>query len=122
MSAAEPAQGRADQPAAGPALGTSFACMTLNMDDRIRFLNFPTEVNTAMTAVVRSSWPPGLGSWREYGGAHEIVMRDAPWNHSRCDQDTSRRLVRDVFAELYGRGWVLQTAVNMRNDSRGKGK
>ena len=39
---------------------TYFACVTLNMSDRIRFINFPTADVETLLPVISSTWTRGI--------------------------------------------------------------
>jgi len=112
---------------AGPGLGgggefrTHFACLTLNESDKLRFINFPVDVNLALTHVVETAWPEGIHTPRPYGAAHEIKCHGYPWRTSYSGKNTSRRLMRRIFEALYDRGWVLQAAVDLSNKEGDKG-
>ena len=112
------------QPAAisgGFGFRTHFACLTINESDKLRFINFPPDVNSDLTRVVEASWPEGIHEPRRYGAAHEIKCHGYPWRTSHSGKDSSRRLLRRVFEELYDRGWVLQMAVDISNKIGDKG-
>lgn len=109
---------------AGPSQGASsfqtrFACVTLNMTDRMRFINFSAPETSALRSVLGSIWP--IQDVRAYGGADEIKFKGYPWQEKVNGDDKSRRLVRRMLEALYDMGWVLQAAVDVSRKELDKG-
>ncbi|SPO07245.1 uncharacterized protein DNG_09939 [Cephalotrichum gorgonifer] len=99
-----------------PGFQTRFACVSLNMSDRLRFLNFSPEDFQAAQEVVAASWPRGIRHVQEYGGAMEIKTRGNPWSADVWgaeDRDAAKRMLRRLLGMLYNRGWVLQASLDM---------
>lgn len=106
---------------AGPSSSfeTRLACVSLHMNDRIRFLNFsPAEVR-ALREGLGTVWP--IQEVRSYGGAEEFKFRDYPWAGKANGDDKSRRLVKRMLESLYDMGWVLQAAVDISKKSLDEG-
>ncbi|KAI6364099.1 hypothetical protein MCOR31_007583 [Pyricularia oryzae] len=101
---------------AAPVFRSQFACVTLNMFDRIRLINFsPDEVN-AVRDVVTRVWPEGIKDVRPYGGATEIKCRGWPFSSGQFNgDDNSRRMILRIVNVLFDMGWVLQTTLDMSN-------
>lgn len=109
---------------AGPSHGASsfqtrFACVTLNMTDRMRFINFSAPETSALRGVLGSVWP--IQDVRAYGGADEIKFKGYPWQEKVNGDDNARRLVRRMLEALYDMGWVLQAAVDVSKKELDKG-
>lgn len=109
---------------AGPSQGASsfqtrFACVTLNMTDRMRFINFSAPETSALRGVLGSVWP--IQDVRAYGGADEIKFKGYPWQEKVNGDDNARRLVRRMLEALYDMGWVLQAAVDVSKKELDKG-
>lgn len=100
-----------------PAYHGGFACVTLNMYDRIRFLGFSAEDMAAIRPVIKDSWPRGINSERAYGGAEELMLHGMPWGASLRDNDDAKNLIRKLMECLFTRGWVLQAAVDVSQKS-----
>lgn len=98
---------------------TRFACVTLNMTDRMRFINFSAPETSALRSVLGSIWP--IQDVRAYGGADEIKFKGYPWQEKVNGDDKSRRLVRRMLEALYDMGWVLQAAVDVSRKELDKG-
>lgn len=98
---------------------TRFACVTLNMSDRIRFINFNARETSALRGVLGSVWP--IQDVRAYGGADEIKFKGYPWQEKVNGNDEARRLVRRMLEALYDMGWVLQGAVDASRKELDKG-
>ena len=109
---------------AGPSQGASsfqtrFACVTLNMTDRMRFINFSAPETSALRDVLGSVWP--IQDVRAYGGADEIKFKGYPWQERVNGDDQARRLIRRMLEALYDMGWVLQAAVDVSRKELDKG-
>lgn len=109
---------------AGPSRGaasfqTRFACVTLNMTDRMRFINFSAPETSALRGVLGSVWP--IQEVRAYGGADEIKFKGYPWQERVNGDDNARRLIRRMLEALYDMGWVLQAAVDVSKKDLDKG-
>lgn len=95
------------------AFRTSFACVTFNHYDLIRFISFPPDVVDAMHSVIVDFWPKGIQRTQPYGEADEVKLRGNPWLEGLwADTEDARRLVRSLLEALYDRGWVLQAAID----------
>lgn len=110
--------------AGGPSQGASsfqtrFACVTLNMTDRVRFINFTAQETSALRGVLGSVWP--IQEVRAYGGADEIKFKGYPWQEKYNGDDNARRLIRRMLEALYDMGWVLQAAVDVSKKEMDKG-
>jgi hypothetical protein len=100
-----------------PTFHGGFACVTLNMYDRIRFLGFSAEDMAAIRPVVKDSWPRGINSEKTYGGAEELMLHGSPWGTTLRDNDDAKNLIRRLMECLFARGWVLQAAVDVSQKS-----
>lgn len=98
---------------------TRFACVTLNLTDRMRFINFNTREFSDLRGVLGSVWP--IQDVRAYGGADEIKFKGYPWQEKVNGDDQARRLVRRMLEALYDMGWVLQAAVDASRKDLDKG-
>jgi len=112
-------------PAAGPSnqavFRTRFACITLNMTDRIRFINFPPSDVEILRDHVQRAWQKGIQDFRTYGQAKEIKLNGNPWRSDFSGSDGARRLVRKLLEALYDMGWVLQAAIDLSKKESDKG-
>ncbi|KAH8785714.1 hypothetical protein F5883DRAFT_535919 [Diaporthe sp. PMI_573] len=90
---------------------TRFACVTLNLTDRMRFINFSARETSTLRGVLGSVWP--IQDVRPYGGADEIKFKGYPWQERVNGDDQARRLIRRMLEALYDMGWVLQAAVDV---------
>lgn len=90
---------------------TRLACVSLHMNDRIRFLNFSTEEIRSLRDNLRTVW--SIQDVRSYGGAEEFKFKDYPWLGKAKGNDQSRRLIKSMLQTLYNMGWVLQAAVDI---------
>jgi hypothetical protein len=98
---------------------TRFACVTLNLTDRMRFINFSARETSTLRGVLGSVWP--IQDVRPYGGADEIKFKGYPWQERVNGDDQARRLIRRMLEALYDMGWVLQAAVDVSRKELDKG-
>jgi len=84
-----------------------FACVSMNMSDRLRLIQFPAEVIDLTRTAIKSAWPKGIQEERNYYGAHEFKLRGNPWRGQSGDAIPSRSLMCTVLATLYNLGWVV---------------
>lgn len=104
-----------------PMFQTQFACMTFNMFDRIRFINFTEAEVSAIKEVVAARWPAGISHVQPYGESMEFRLRGRPWLHRSGGNDDSRRLMLRILERLFDMGWVLQGAMEITLKSESKG-
>ncbi|KAK2741227.1 hypothetical protein FQN57_005689 [Myotisia sp. PD_48] len=92
---------------------TNFACISMNMTDRLRLIRFPAKVATEIVELVRSSWPKGIDDTRRYGESTEIKLKGNPWQPYAWNDDRthSRQMLARVFDGMYNMGWVLNSPV-----------
>ncbi|QPC79095.1 hypothetical protein HYE68_009847 [Fusarium pseudograminearum] len=103
-----------------PIFKTQFACMTLNMTDRIRLINF-TEVEVqAVKQIVKTRWKPGLVQSHPYGDSTEIWVRGRPWAYDSNGNDDARRLILWILERLFDHGWVVQCSLDITKKSESK--
>ncbi|CEF88399.1 hypothetical protein FGSG_05752 [Fusarium graminearum PH-1] len=103
-----------------PIFKTQFACMTLNMMDRIRLINF-TEVEVqAVKQIVKTRWKPGLVQSHPYGDSTEIWLRGRPWAYDSNGNDDARRLILWILERLFDHGWVVQCSLDITKKSESK--
>ncbi|KAF4501087.1 hypothetical protein FAGAP_2672 [Fusarium agapanthi] len=103
-----------------PIFQTQFACMTFNMFDRIRLINFTEAEVSAIKEVVAARWSPGLSHVQPYGESMEFRLRGSPWLHRSGGNDDSRRLMLRILEKLFDMGWVLQGAMEITLKSESK--
>jgi hypothetical protein len=104
-----------------PAFITQFACVTLNMNDRVRFINFPPAEVAAIQGIIQRSWPLGIKELRPYGQSQEFRLHGLPWAGRHHGDDKARELLLRILEGLYDRGWVLQAAIDISKKSLDKG-
>lgn len=99
--------------AGAPSFRTTFACMSLNMGDRLRLIQFPQSGIDIVRGAIASAWRPGIQSEREYHGAYEFKMHGNPWYGQGSEAVPSRRLMCSVLASMYDAGWVLKASTDI---------
>lgn len=98
---------------------TRLACVSLNMTDRIRFINLKADEIKTLRAGLDPTWR--IQEVRRYGGAVEFKFKEYPWLASNNGYDQSRRLVKRLLETLYDLGWVLQAAIDISKKHLDKG-
>jgi hypothetical protein len=123
---APPNYAESSSSAPGPSAGssqTTFACISLNLTDRIRLIRFPSKHVGRIEEVVRRAWPKGIQATRVYGVSHEIKTKGNPWSGTTWDREKleSRSLMSNILEELYNMGWLLKASVDISKKERDKG-
>ncbi|CAF4438706.1 unnamed protein product, partial [Adineta steineri] len=55
------------------------ACLTLNMTDRLRLIQFPTTIIDIIRQTILTSWRQGIQKEKNYAGAYEFNFKGMPW-------------------------------------------
>ncbi|KAH8829841.1 hypothetical protein DL96DRAFT_905419 [Flagelloscypha sp. PMI_526] len=103
-------------PSSPPALPT-FACITLNMNDRLRMIKFPKEDVDALRPVIQASWRSldshyvGIQSEEVYHGSHEFKLKGYPWISTETLSGAC--LMGQLIEALYNRGWSMTLASDL---------
>jgi hypothetical protein len=99
---------------------TSFASLSLHMNDSLRLLHFPSPITDLLRTTITTAWPRGIQSERLYGGAHEFKLYGNPWLGFRDDDVHARRLICALLAALHTQGWILElsTFVSTKNTDK----
>ncbi|PGH15221.1 hypothetical protein AJ79_02586 [Helicocarpus griseus UAMH5409] len=95
---------------------TSFASVSLHMNDRVRLLGFSSTDVAQIHGILDQYWPKGVASTREYGASDEFRLNGSPWNPSTWFEDektAARRLMCGLLKGLYDLGWVLKAPVDV---------
>ncbi|KAH8829839.1 hypothetical protein DL96DRAFT_1812983 [Flagelloscypha sp. PMI_526] len=103
-------------PSSLPALPT-FACITLNMNDRLRMIKFPKEDIDAIRTVIQTSWRSlsgensGIQSEQEYHGSHEFKLHGYLWVSTQ--KLSGACLLAQIIEALYNRGWSVDLSADL---------
>ncbi|KAK2590596.1 hypothetical protein QQS21_011719 [Conoideocrella luteorostrata] len=99
---------------------TSFGSLSLHMSDRIRVIQFPSEDVDAIRATILRCWVKGIQAERPYSVSREFKLRGNPWIGVGTGPDAvpAQILMRELFACLYERGWIMTASTDI---SRKKG-
>jgi hypothetical protein len=108
--------------AAPPASQSSFATVAFHWTDKLRLIQFPPSITHSIADQIRASWPPGIQAEQVYAEhAYEYKLKGAPFGSLGAKEAVGgRRLVRDVLAFLYRRGWVIVTPISHSRHARSK--
>ncbi|KAL8283620.1 hypothetical protein RQP46_005415 [Phenoliferia psychrophenolica] len=91
---------------------TTFACVTLNMSDRLRLIRFSDGEINALRTTIEGLWPR-IQSERVYHGAHEFKLKGYPWSGQGREAIPARRLMCGILSTLHQRGWVLTLSTDV---------
>lgn len=105
-----------------PIFKTQFACITFNMHNRLRFINFHESEVVRLKEAIKASWKPGVVQTRPYGEATEMWLRGSPWIYNSDGVDDARLLLLVILEGLFDMGWVLQGSMDVVKKSESKGK
>lgn len=105
-----------------PAHAARFACIDLCNFDCIRLANFTASEIADVNRVITENWHKGIRKSRRYGESREIQLYGLSWMGSASGHDESRLLVLRILENLYNKGWMLQSAVNIIKEQKGKEK
>lgn len=98
----------------------SFASISLQGNDEIRFLQFPESDFERLHALVAASWSEGIQAVRNRDESTEIKLKGYPWGYSHSGNGPARRLIRLLLEGLYNMGWLLDANVRIsRTDDKG---
>lgn len=106
-----------------PAFRTTFACVSMHMRDRLRFLGFSQTELTQIQEIVRQGWARGIQDTRNYDVSYEIKLHGHPWggSWSAAERVEPRRVVCRLLEGLMGLGWVLKASVDISKKEFDKG-
>ncbi|KAJ4113251.1 hypothetical protein NW768_011529 [Fusarium equiseti] len=99
-------------PTAFTTFTTRFACMSFNLQNRIRLMKFAEEEVLAIRHEIGQVWRPGLKLIRDVGESREIQVRRKPWAPSYHGNDDARRLLLAILQKCHETGWILAWTVN----------
>jgi hypothetical protein len=105
-----------------PIFKTQFACITFNMNNRLRFINFPGLEVVTLKETIKACWEPGVAQTRPYGESTEMFLRGTPWMYNSNGTDDARLLLLVILEGLFDMGWVLQGSMDVIKKSESKGK
>jgi len=96
-----------------PEPAATFACVSLNMTDRLRLIGFPPLIIDSIREAINSSWPKGIQSERDYYGSYEYKLNGNPWSGQFGEAVPSRVMMTTVLSTLYHSGWHLQMSTDI---------
>lgn len=97
---------------------SSFATLSFDTADKLRLIQFPFPLISALSSHFRTLWPAGIQQERIYAiHAYEFKFKGWPFTLSGISGGkevvAGIRLVRDVLAFLYARGWIVETSMGI---------
>ena len=97
-----------------PSNGPVF-CISLSRTDRIRFINAPPNLLTALIAMVRRVWLFGVASERPYGASIELKLNGRPWNYGWSGHDGAhgRVMLAYLIKVCANMGWHLYLSADV---------
>lgn len=103
-----------------PTFQSKFASLSLHHNDKIRLLDFPDEAVNVIKSAIRSGWPQGLQEQRNVFNCLELKLKGLPWLGLGSDSMHARRLMRQIFQELFDAGWVLSLSTDVSKKNKDK--
>ncbi len=92
-----------------PPGNVSIFCLSLNETDKVRFINAPPNVTTALRDEVIRTWLFGVKKERTDQGCHELKLNKNPWNYGMNGHDGAHgRVMLSYLIKLLAQmGWFL---------------
>lgn len=93
---------------------SKFATLSFDTADKFRLIQFPFQLASAISIQLRQWWPAGIQREQIYAThAYEFKLKGWPFGGMTGGKDniSGMRLVRDLLAFLYQRGWVVETGI-----------
>jgi hypothetical protein len=93
---------------------SSFATLSFDSADKLRLVQFPFPLATAISTQLKTWWPAGIQRERIYAvHSYEFKLKGWPFGGIALGKDYVKgmRLVRDLLAFLYERGWVVEVGL-----------
>lgn len=93
---------------------SSFATLSFDSADKLRLVQFPFPLATAISTQLKTWWPAGIQRERIYAvHSYEFKLKGWPFGGISLGKDYVKgmRLVRDLLAFLYERGWVVEVGL-----------
>ena len=87
--------------------------MSLNRQDRLRFISAPDYIVTSAAEVVTSSWDKGIQENEAKEGFHELKLRGTPWWANGTDAIKSRFLIINMIAKFRALGWEVAATLDV---------
>ncbi|GAA5999705.1 hypothetical protein JCM10207_005873 [Rhodosporidiobolus poonsookiae] len=101
----------------GPAVQRQFFSVSFNQADKVRIIDWPSEVvKNAFDQAVRAAWPPGIqeAKQKSVGGAYQLKLRGNPWWSSMGSEiNQARLMVCSILSALDACGYELAGSVDM---------
>ena len=84
-------------------------CLSLNLADRIRFINAPQNVIEVVSTEIRKKWLFGIEQESLYGISREIKLKRMPWSYKHSDHDGAhgRVLLCHILKVCASIGWFI---------------
>ncbi|KAK4239634.1 hypothetical protein C8A03DRAFT_42785 [Achaetomium macrosporum] len=99
-------------PSAPASAPSTCATLSFHKSDTIRLLSFPPDITSGLESIILACWPPGLESHGSFGQSYQYKVRGKPFGYYGTQHHVGGfRLLRDVLAFLYSRGWDLVTSL-----------
>ncbi|KAF2262908.1 hypothetical protein CC78DRAFT_294841 [Lojkania enalia] len=102
------------------AFQTHFASLSMHMEDRLRFLQFPPNIVEICRQTIKTIWMRGIQTERLYAGSQEIKLYGKPWRGHADEAIAARRLICRLLAALHGEGWVLTLSTDISKKNADK--
>ncbi|KAJ3181344.1 hypothetical protein HDU85_003658 [Gaertneriomyces sp. JEL0708] len=99
-----------------------FCSMAFNRTDRIRLIDAPEDMVSAVRACLAQSWTKGVSTEQIYHGAHEFKLNGTPWYASGKDTVSTRALVMRLLETLDRMNWDVYASVDVMSTGNNDGE
>jgi len=94
--------------------------MSLNNEDKIRFITAPAYITKLAGQFIRRNWNKGVQREGNYCGSHEFKLSGNPWWASGEETVESRYLIGSLLAELKQQGWEVGATLDVSRKMQDK--
>jgi len=112
---------------------TRFAALSMHLEDRLRFFNFPPEAFNICRKVIATEWTLGIQDEWDHAGSVEVKLSGVPWcgrlniaaeakkriysmqgaTGPVNEPVEARRLICAILGALHSQGWVLTLSTDL---------
>lgn len=87
--------------------------ISLNRNDRIRLINVPDYICSAIKNTVEKFWPKGLQDEKNDENCYELKLRGTPWWADGQEAVHSRRLICHILETMASLGYFVITGIDL---------
>jgi len=92
---------------------SKFAMVSLNRSDRLRLLNFDSEVETLVSETITMFYQSEQPPVRDYHGSTEFKLKGFPFSCKGEESIQTRKLICRLLEALSTKGWTVLTTLDI---------